>query len=129
MDANAPDAGSTTTQTVILFPALLFVVMLIFQFAMWRHAGHVVTAAAQHGAARAQAEGGSPGAAQEAGRDFLREAGTGLFDRVHVAATRDGNRARVTVRAQVVSLVPGWRPTVTGVADGPTERFRPPRER
>src|SRR5438874_7444662 len=43
------DHGSVTTETVLLTPVLLFLVMIVIQFGLWYHAEHVAKAAAQEG--------------------------------------------------------------------------------
>ena len=121
--------GMASAQVVLVTPVLLLGIMLVFQFAMYEHASHVVTAAAQHGAAAAQAERGSEAAGRRGAQAFLGAAGSGLLGAPEVSVSRSAERTRVVVRAAVVSLVPGFAFTVTGVADGPSERWRAPSER
>lgn len=121
--------GSATVQLTVVTPAVLLSVLLVVQMALWMHGSHVVTAAAQEGAAAAQREPGDAAAARRAVAAFLGTSDRGLLrrPRVTVAASRD--RARVVVRARIVSLVPGLRLRVQGIADGPKERFRSRLER
>lgn len=117
------ESGSASAQVVLATPALVLVVMLVFQFALYEHASHVVTAAAQHGAAAAQIEHGTATVGRQEAERFLRGADRGLLRDPSVEVMRNERTARVVVRAAVVSLVPGITLTVHGEADGPTERF------
>lgn len=121
--------GSATAQVVIATPALLLVVMLVFQFALWQHATHVASTAAQRGARSAQVERGSAPAGRAAARAVLAGPGSGIIRSPDIRVARTADRTRVVVTGQVVSLVPGFTFSVRGVADGPSERFRARTER
>lgn len=123
MEPGTSERGSASTQVVLVTPAVILLTMLVFQFALYQHASHVVTAAAQHGATAAQLERGSEAAGREAALGFLGRADRGLLRDTSVDVRRDPAGAHVTVRAGVVSLVPGFSFAVLGAADGPTERF------
>lgn len=118
------ESGSASAQVVLATPALILVVMLVFQFALYQHASHVVTAAAHRGVAAGQVEQGTDTVARAEAERFLARTDRGLLRGAQVQAARSPDGARVVVRANVVSLVPGFTFTVTGVADGPSERFR-----
>lgn len=115
------DEGSTTTELVLILPAVLLVILLAVQFGLWLHAAQVVEAAAQQGLEAAQAEDGSAFAGQAAANGFLAEAG-GVRD-PSTAATRDTQTAGVTVRAAAPEVVPGVELAVSAAASGPVERF------
>lgn len=117
------EAGNATTQVVLVTPVLVLLVMVVFQFALYQHASHVVTAAAQHGATAAQLEGGSVGAGQTEAARFIGRADRGLLRGSTIHVTRTPTGAHVVVEASVVSLVPGLSLSVRGTADGPAERF------
>lgn len=124
------ERGSASAQAVLTVPALVLVLLLVVQVALYQHASHVVTAAAQHGATAAQAEQGSAGAGESAARSFLAQTASGLLSSSEVRISRDRNTAHVVVNARVVALVPGLSfLTVRGEADGPVERFFAPDER
>lgn len=123
------ERGSASAQVVLTTPVLVLALMLVFQFALYQHASHVVTAAAQHGAAAAQTERGSATAGRREAERFLGRTGDGLLRAPTVEVARGPDTSRVVVRAGVVSLVPGFAFTVRGAADGPTERFRSRTER
>lgn len=123
------ERGSATTQLVIVTPVLLFALMLVVQFALWQHASHVVTAAAQHGAEAAQAERGSTATGHAQASAFVSQAGSGVVVEPRVSVTRTGDTTRVEVSGHAVTLVPGFGLPVRGVAEGPNERFRSRLER
>ncbi|HLF99348.1 MAG TPA: TadE/TadG family type IV pilus assembly protein [Acidimicrobiia bacterium] len=118
------ERASASLQVVLAAPALVLVVMLVFQLALYEHASHIVTAAAQHGATAAQFEQSTASAGEAAARRFLGRTDRGLLRDSRVDVGRSAEGARVVVRAKVVSLVPGFTFEVRGVSDGPTERFR-----
>ncbi len=120
------ETGSATTQLVVATPVLLLLIVLVVQFALYQHASHVVTVAAQHAATAAQGEDGSVAAGRTAADSFLAGRDDGVLRSRQVSVTRTGSRTRVVVRGQVIALVPGFSFTVTGVSDGPTERFVTP---
>ena len=115
------DAGSTTTELVLLMPVVLLLVMLIVQFGLWLHARQVATSAAQEGLVAAQVEFGSAPAGQARATAFLDAAG-GLRD-IRVDATRETTTARVSVTGTTPAVVPGLHLTVSAAAEGPIERF------
>ena len=117
----ARQAGTSTTELVLLMPVVLLLVMLIVQFGLWLHAQHVATAAAQEGLVTAQAETGTSMAGHARAESFLAQAG-GLRE-VRVAVARDAQQARVEVAGATPAVVPGLKLEVSAVVEGPVERF------
>ena len=126
--APAGEAGGATVELVLATPALLLLVMLIVQFALWQHAVHVAEAAAQEGARAARLEGGTREAGQRRAEAFLAALGPGVLAHPRVTAYRDRQTARVEVRGEAVTLVPGVRLPVRAASHAPVERFRPAAE-
>jgi Flp pilus assembly protein TadG len=120
------EAGAVVTETVIVVPVLLLLITLIFQFALWYHAEHVVQAAAEEGARAARLEGGTAADGQARAEDFLAHAGPNIVHDPTVTATRDPDVATVTVTGTAVEVVPGLHLPVRARAAGVVERFRPP---
>jgi Flp pilus assembly protein TadG len=122
---------------VIILPALLLLIFLGIQFALWFHASHVALAAAQEGARAARVTNAtdpvSARAAEQAGEDtatrFLSDIDTKLLvkNSVRVVAKVDGtyDRVRVDVTADGVTIVPGFAVKISEHSEGPVERFRP----
>lgn len=119
------DERGATAQAVVVFPALLFVIMLIIQFALWAHAVSVAEAAAQDGAAVARRVDGTKTGAEAAANQSLASLGPQMLTTQNVVATRSATEASVTVTGKVISLVPGISLKVHETASGPVERFVP----
>lgn len=105
-------------------PALILLISLVIQFALWSHAAHVAIAAAQDGAEAARVEGSGAEAGRARAADVLAQTAPRLIASPVIRANRDAQVATVTVRGYVASLVPGLRLAVQGRASGPVEVFR-----
>jgi Flp pilus assembly protein TadG len=68
---NPDEAGIATVEAVLVFPVLLLVIMVVFQFALWYHASGLATAAAQDGARAARAEGATARDGQDRANGLL----------------------------------------------------------
>ena len=120
---------------VIVLPALLLLIFLGIQFALWFHASHVALAAAEEGARAARVAGASdPGSARSAeqtgedtANEFLSGIAPTLLTNKHVVATIDSgfDRVRVDVSGDGVTIVPGLTVKISEHSEGPVERFRP----
>ncbi|WP_017587162.1 TadE/TadG family type IV pilus assembly protein [Nocardiopsis ganjiahuensis] len=109
------DRGSA--ELAVAAPALLLLVMLVVQAALWMHGEHVAADLARRTAEQARTvEGGSAPAAPSSG-SVLREVG--------VSVDRGAEEVRVTVNGTVPSLVPGISWTVEHVSVAPVERYVP----
>jgi len=118
----------SVTATVIVFPTLLLLVLLVVQFALAYHARNVVTAAAQDAARAAEHAQGDVTAGRQAGNAVIDDDARHLLDNVTVdVSSPDGTTVAVTVAGDVATLmpIPGFHPHVTGHAGGPIEQFRP----
>lgn len=117
----------TTTEVAVLFPAVLFWLMLIVQYGLWWHAKQVANAAAAEAVDAAQVQAGSARDGEDAGRRYLAQAGN-LGD---IRITVDRGLATVTaeVRGTAPQLVPGFAWSVTARSAAPVERFVPEPQR
>lgn len=121
------DAGMTTSQVAIVFPAVLFWLMLIVQYGLWAHAKQVANAAAIEAVDAAQLPSGSEADGDVAAREFLGQAGNLRDVVINVDRTPAIVTAEVSGRAP--QLVPGFSWSVTARSQGPVERFIPEPER
>ena len=119
------EEGIATTEAVLVTPVLLLLVMTVFQFALWYHAQHVATAAAEEGARTARAEQGTASAGQARAQSFLNQAGPTIVQDRTVAATRTADTVTVTVHGTAVAIIPGLHLSVDATATSPVERFDP----
>lgn len=118
------ERGSASTEAVLLTPVLLFVVMLVVQFGLWYHAAHVVQAAAREGVRSARAETSSAEAGRARALEFLAATGPTIVRDPVVTASRDGERAVVSVSGHAVHVVPGVAMPVRATAEREVEHFR-----
>jgi len=125
----APQDGQATVEWVLVVPLLVLLVLSGVQVALWAHAGHIATAAAQEGVVAARAAGGSAASGQARARSVLDQMGRRLVEDAEVAASVSATRATVDVRGRAVAVVPGLRLGVHGQASSPRERFVDPRDR
>ena len=114
----------TVLEVAIVFPAVLFLIMAVVQFALWYHGAQVVRAAAQDGARAARVAGASDVDGRIRAEAVLGGPGSNLFRSQSVSTSRQGDMVRVTVTGRVVSVVGFGLPAVTRSAEGPVEEFR-----
>jgi Flp pilus assembly protein TadG len=122
------DRGASAVELVILAPALIFVSMLIIQFALWLDATHAALAAAQEGdrAARA-AEFNSTAWRQTAtnvAMNYYHGLDTSVLGDVSVSRISydaAANTVSVTVSGKLNGIFPL---TINETASGPVECFR-----
>ena len=118
------EGGTATTQLVVVFPAVFFMLMLVVQFGLWYHGSHLATAAAQEGARAARVEGATAGQGKQVAQAFLDELNSELIQGVVGRAERDGEHVRVQVTGASIEVVPGFSIPIRAVSDAPVERFR-----
>jgi Flp pilus assembly protein TadG len=123
------DERGSTTATVLVFPVVLTLIMLVLQFALAFHGKQVVTAAAQDGNRAAQAAAGDTAVARRQAGEVISEDARSFVHAVDidVALSPDGEEITTVVAGDVVRLlpIPGLHLHVTGRASGPVEEFRP----
>lgn len=123
----ADERGMTTSQVAIVFPALLFFIMLIVQYGLWFHAKQVADTAAAEALDAAQTPTGTADDGQRAAFSFL--ASSGNLDEVVVEVQRGLEQVEVVITGAAPRLVPGFSWSVTSTARAPVERFIPESER
>ena len=124
------DRGDIALELVLLTPIIAFMIFMVIQFALWYHARHVVTVAAQEGARAARAANTSATAAEQAGRvrayAFIDTIGGPIVENPSVQVNRGVNSVVVQVSGNAVHIMPGLTLRVTGRSVGPIEQFVPP---
>jgi Flp pilus assembly protein TadG len=120
----ADERGQATTELVVVFPVVMLLVWIAFQFAFVFLANRVALAAAEEGARAARVYSGSAAAGQTRAQRFLSELGSHLLLDPQVQASRGTDTARVVVTGHAQQLVPGMRARVSRAVEGPVERFR-----
>jgi Flp pilus assembly protein TadG len=122
--AASGEAGVSTLEAVLVFPALLLLLMLIIQFAVWYHASDLATAAAQDGTRAARVEGATASDGAAEANQLLDQTGRSILQGRQVVVERTADMTRVQVRGTCIELVPFLHLPVRAVAESPTERFR-----
>ncbi|MEJ7832477.1 MAG: TadE/TadG family type IV pilus assembly protein [Nocardioides sp.] len=118
------ERGSSTIQLVVLLPVMFSVMFLGMQAALYFHARQVAIAAAQEGARDAGSENGTRESGESTARDFIGSAGgSDVLTGTQVSGSRNATTATVTVTGQSLSVIPGWKVTVTQSATVPVERL------
>ena len=105
-------------------PLLFTLLFAGVQGAMFYHARTVAIAAAQEGARAAAAQTGTTGDGHTAATSFLAAAGgDDVLQGASVQVTRTATTATVRIAGSILSVVPGWAPTVTSQVAVPVERL------
>jgi hypothetical protein len=117
----------TTIQVAILFPAVLFWLMLIVQYGLWWHAKQVANAAAAEAVAAARIPGATGLDGEAAAHWTLDQAGN--LDNVTVTVDRQPEAVTAEVTGDAPRLVPGFSWSVTARSHAPVERFVPEPDR
>lgn len=113
--------GIIATQLAVLMPAVLLLLMLTVQFALWAHGSHLAAAAADLAATTTATLGGDPTDGRAAAADLLARAGN-LRD-IDIAIATTGGSVTAHVRGTAPQLVPGIRFGVGASATASVERF------
>jgi len=121
------ERGVTTTQVAILFPVVLFWIMLIVQYGLWWHSKQVANAAAAEAVDAAQLSAGTAREGEDAAASYLAQAGN--LSNVTISVTRDPTTVTAEVHGDAPRLVPGFEWSVTARSTAPVERFVPEPER
>jgi Flp pilus assembly protein TadG len=116
------DRGSSSVQVVIILPVLFLVVLTGLQVALMYQARSLALAAAQEGARTAAVEGGTSAAGISAASSFMSASKAGVTG-TKVTGNRSATSATVRVTTTSLSVVPGWKPTITQSASMPVERI------
>ena len=120
------ERGSVAIQMVFVLPALFAVMFLGVQASLYYHARSVALAAAEEGAREAAGQTGSQDSGVAVARTFLQDAGgADVMTNTNVTGTRSAVTATVTVTGTTLSVIPGWKGTVSQRASMPVERITP----
>lgn len=120
------ERGEAVTETVIVVPALILLIMVVIQFGLWYHAQHVVQAAAQEGARAARAEGATANDGLERAMAFVAQVGGDSVNGAEVTSDRSADGVTVRVTGTAPAVVPGLRLGVRAAAASPLEEFTAP---
>lgn len=120
------DRGSAVAETVIVFPVLMTVVLVLAQVAMWAYAAHIAQAAASDALAATRVQDGTAQDGHAAAQHALDQLGPGPLRGVDVRVTRADEQAVVRVEGHTLSVVPFLDLTIHAEAAGPLEDLAAP---
>lgn len=114
-----------SVEIAILFPALLLLVTVLVQYALWFHARSVALAAAQEGVSAAASYRATAGAGADRARTFLDAHAADTLTDVEVTQTASApGYVTVQITGRAISLLPGVTgPSVSQTAEAPAEQF------
>jgi len=118
------DDGYNILEFMLTFVALIFITMIVIQFALLWHARHVAQAAAQDALDTASDYQSSAAAGQADGYAYLHQVAPTLVADPQVNVTRTATTVTVDVSGHVLSIGP-FQLTVHETASGPVERGTP----
>ncbi len=119
------DRGSVALEYAIVVPAVLVLIFLCVQVALYSYARSVALTAAEE-AVNAQRVYGAPAGAGQARADHVLTAQSDALIGWRVSVLTGGGRVRVTVTGRSLSVFPGVSGyQVSQTASGPVERFVP----
>jgi hypothetical protein len=113
-------------EAAIVLPVIVFLTMLVIQYALLWHGRHVAEAAAREGLRAAGAYRSTPSTGQAAAADYLRQVAPNLLQRPSVTVSGAAASVTVSVHADVLSLLGFAQLSVSETATGPVEQFVAP---
>jgi Flp pilus assembly protein TadG len=116
------ERGAATVEVVLLFPAMILMVWIALGAGMYHWGRTAALNAAQTGAAAAAPGDGTLADCEQAARDMAATVGDALSS-LRISCTLTATTATATVSGSVLSLVPGWTPSLTQTATVPVERL------
>ncbi len=122
----ARDGGSVAAETVLVLPALMLLMVVGMQFAVFGLASHAAALAAQEGGAVARAAGGGTAMGRRTALHDITEIAAGVLVRPRVTfVTGPDGEVELQLSARVPTLVPGLHLSVEATSTGPAQAFRP----
>lgn len=131
--AARPEDGFSTIEVAILFPAVLLIVMALFQVSLYWHTANAAEVAAEEGVDAGQVDGGDAAAAEQAAAALLAATTTMRNPSITAAVCPRPTCPEATIQVVVEVDAPRiaglgtWR--VRSVAEGRLEEFIPADER
>ena len=115
------ERGALSIEFLLVISALMFVFLLMLQYAMQAHAHRVAQAAAEEALAAASAYDGSAASGEAAGNHYLSDLGS--LSGTEVTVVRTGDTATVTVTGDGQQVLPFVPVHVSVHLEGPIEHF------
>lgn len=117
------ERGAVTSELVLAVPALMLLILLIAQFAIWAHATHIAQATASQALSAARVQDATSADGHAATEAVLAQLGSGPLRTPHAVVNRGSSQSTVEITGKAASVVPFLELPVKGHAVGPSERF------
>jgi hypothetical protein len=111
-------------EAVIVLPAVMFLLLVAVQFALWMHAAQVVQVAASEGDRSARSIDGGPSAGIASAEAVVDGPGSDVTSSNVAVSVLPGNSEWLQVSGRATSVVPGLSFAVSASAIGPIQEFR-----
>ena len=111
-----------SVQAVVVLPLVMLFFMGAVESALFYYGRAAAISIAHTGAVAAATEHGTESACESAAAELAARIGDALSG-LQISCQRTATTATATVTGDVLSVVPGWRATVTQSADVPVERL------
>ncbi|MDR3034668.1 MAG: pilus assembly protein [Kitasatospora sp.] len=116
-----------TISLAIVFPAVLFVILLVVQAGLWWYAEQAALAAAREGVEAGRINGAPAGAGEQRATEFVDRLGNVVeLARPPEQTGSDPDMYQLSVTVKTLSLVPFTDLAITKTATAPREKFVPP---
>lgn len=111
-------------EAVVVVPAVMLLLLVGVQLALWMHASQVVQLAASEGDRSARSIGGSPVVGIARARQVVDGPGSDVTSPSVTTSALPGDVVLLRVSGAAVSILPGLSFGVSASAVGPVQRFR-----
>lgn len=111
-------------EAVLVVPALMLVLLVAVQCALWAHAAQVAQLAASEGDRVARADGGSTAAATATAQGLVGARSSSVVGGTVAVTGLPGGQVQVAVDGRAVPVLPWLTLPVHAVAAGPVQMFR-----
>lgn len=123
-DRSGGDGGSVV-EAVLVIPAVMLVLLVVVQFALWAHASQVTQLAAAEGNRTARALGNSAASGSAQAQTVLESSRASITGTTVSIDILPGGIVRTRVTGYAVSIVPELSFPVSATVVGPQQEFRP----
>ena len=111
-------------EAIVVVPAVMLVLLVVIQFALWAHAAQVVQLAASEGDQAARMMGGGAAAGRAQVDSVLSASASGVTSVSASVSILPTDQARVTVTGRAVAVLPWMVLSVSATQNGPVQEFR-----
>jgi Flp pilus assembly protein TadG len=127
LHASNDDRGIGTVEAVLTVPVIVLMILGAVQVGLWWYSRQLAETAAQEAARAARSYAASAGAGQAEGYSYLSkvDGGGAALHNPSIQVTRGPQTVTVTVKGDIVSLMPWVSPTVTITVTSPVETYVP----